>query len=114
MEEKDFLFPEEIYSAYLISINEIHFTRREIDVISCLLSARRTNQIASILSIAPRTVTTHFRNIMLRLNCNSQESIISFIEKSHRLHILREYYASLVTKKAFEVSLKEMSKLKHE
>ncbi|MBX9621560.1 MAG: LuxR C-terminal-related transcriptional regulator [Alphaproteobacteria bacterium] len=114
MEEKDLLFPEEIYLEHLSIINDVNFTPREIDVIACLLNARRTSQIASILSISPRTVTTHFRNIMLRLGCNSQEGIISFIERSHKLHILREYYSSLLIKLAFEKLLKEVSKLKKE
>jgi DNA-binding CsgD family transcriptional regulator/tetratricopeptide (TPR) repeat protein len=114
MEEKDLLFPEEIYLEHLSTINDISFTPREIDVIACLLNARRTSQIASILSIAPRTVTTHFRNIMLRLGCNSQESIINFIERSHKLHILRDYYSSLLIKLAFEKLLEEVSKLKRE
>ncbi|MBX9786960.1 MAG: helix-turn-helix transcriptional regulator [Alphaproteobacteria bacterium] len=114
MEEKDLLFSEEIYLEQLSTINEINFTPREIDVIACLLNARRTSQIASILSISPRTVTTHFRNIMLKLDCNSQEGIISFVEQSHKLHILREYYSSLLIKLAFEKLLKEISKLKRE
>ncbi|OJW47090.1 MAG: hypothetical protein BGO67_10285 [Alphaproteobacteria bacterium 41-28] len=79
---------------------------------ACLLSARRTSQIASMLSIAPRTVTTHFRNIMLRLDCNSQEGIINFIERSHKLSILREYYSTLIIELAFKKALKEISKLR--
>lgn len=114
MEEKDFLFPQNIYSEHLATINGVNFTHREIDVISCLLNARRTNQIASILSIAPRTVTTHFRNIMLRLGCNSQEGIINFIERSSKLSVLRDYYTNLIIESAFKKSLKEIAKLKRE
>ncbi len=113
MQDNDLLFCEDIYLE-LITINGINFTRREIDVVSCLLSARRTSQIASILSIAPRTVTTHFRNIMLRLGCNSQEGIINFIEKSRKIPILRNYYANLVIELAFEKNLRETSKLRQE
>jgi tetratricopeptide (TPR) repeat protein/DNA-binding CsgD family transcriptional regulator len=114
MEENDVIFTEDIYLKHLAAINGVKFTPREIDIIACLLSARRTSQIASILSIAPRTVTTHFRNIMLRLDCNSQESIINFIEKSHKLSILREYYSRLIVELAFDKVLKEISKLKRE
>lgn len=114
MEENEVVFTDILYSEYLEIINEINFTRREIDVIACLLNARRTSQIASILSIAPRTVTTHFRNIMLKLDCNSQESIISFIERSHKFPILRKYYISLVNESVFGKVLQEISKLKRE
>ncbi|OJW47106.1 MAG: hypothetical protein BGO67_10375 [Alphaproteobacteria bacterium 41-28] len=112
METNGFIFTEDIYTKHLGSINDVKFTPREIDVMACLLSARRTSQIASMLSIAPRTVTTHFRNIMLRLDCNSQEGIINFVERSHKLSILREYYSILLIELAFQKSLKEISKLK--
>ncbi|OJW54595.1 MAG: hypothetical protein BGO67_02730 [Alphaproteobacteria bacterium 41-28] len=114
MEENKVVFTEDIYSEHLATINNVKFTPREIDVMACLLSARRTSQIASMLSIAPRTVTTHFRNIMLRLDCNSQEGIINFIERSHKLSILREYYSRLVVELAFKKALKEISKLRRE
>jgi len=113
MQDNEVRFAQDIYSEHLTTINGVNFTPREIDVISCLLNARRTSQIASILFIAPRTVTTHFRNIMLKLECNSQEGIINFIENSHKLSILREYYSSLIIELAFKKSLKEISKLKH-
>lgn len=113
LENKPF-FPEEIYSEYLCFLQEIKFTRREIDVISCLVNARGTSKIASLLSISPKTIVTHIRNIMLKLECNSREGIIDFIERSHKLHILREYYSSLMTEIEFEKSLKEISKLKRD
>ena len=109
MQENDFLFPEDLYAQYFSTINEVNFTQREVDIISCLMSARRTSQIAAILSISPKTVSTHFRNIMLRLGCNSQDGIISFIEKSPNLYFLRIYYSRLVTEMAFQKSLKELS-----
>ncbi len=108
------IFTEDIYSEHLSTINDVKFTPREIDVMACLLSARRTSQIASMLSIAPRTVTTHFRNIMLRLDCNSQEGIINFVERSHKLSILREYYSALIIELTFKKTLKEISKLRHD
>jgi tetratricopeptide (TPR) repeat protein/DNA-binding CsgD family transcriptional regulator len=112
IQDHEVFFPENIYAEHLATINDVNFTPREIDVISCLLNARRTSQIASILSIAPRTVTTHFRNIMQKLGCSSQEVIISFIEKSHKLPIFREYYSRLLIQSAFESALNEISKLK--
>lgn len=114
MQDKEVLFPEDIYSEHLATINDVKFTRREIDVIACLLSARGTSKIASLLSIALRTVVTHISNVMLKLGCNSREGIIDFIERSQKLSIFREFYASLITETAFEKSLREISKLKYE
>lgn len=114
MEEDKIVFTENIYLKHLATIDNVKFTPREIDIIACLLNARRTSQIAFMLSISPRTVTTHFRNIMLRLDCNSQEGIINFIERSHKLPILRKYYTNLVIESAFGKALQEISKLKRE
>lgn len=105
-------FSENTYTEHLAVINGVNFTPREIDVIACILNARRTSQIASILLISRRTVTTHFRNIMQKLGCSSQEVIINFIERSHKLPIFREYYSKLLIQLAFKSALTEISKLK--
>ena len=107
-------FFEDLYTEHLTTINGVKFTRREIDVIACLLNARGTSKIASFLSVALRTVMTHTRNIMRKIDCNSKESIIDFFERSDAIAFLREYYVSLVTEVAFKKSLKEISKLTHE
>ncbi|MBY0293270.1 MAG: tetratricopeptide repeat protein [Alphaproteobacteria bacterium] len=114
MEENEVIFTETLYSEHLKTINGISFTHREIDVIACLLNARGTSKIASFLSIAPRTVVTHIRNIMLKVECNSRESIIDFVERSHKLFTLRKYYTCLIIEAAFEKTLQEISKLKRE
>src|SRR3990167_10468766 len=113
MAEYTIPFYEDLYTGHLSSINGIQFTRREIDVIACLLNARGTSKIASFLSIALRTVMTHMRNIMRKIDCNSRENIIDFFERSDAVGFLREYYASLVTEVAFKKTLKEISKVKH-
>lgn len=114
MQKNEVCFTQDIYSEHLATINGITFTPREIDIIACLLSARGTSKIASFLSIAPRTVATHIRNIMLKLECNSRERIIDFVEKTGTLPILREYYARLIIELALGKSLHEISKLRHE
>lgn len=112
MQGNDFLLLHDTYAKQLATINGVSFTRREIDVIACLLSIRGTNKIASILSIAPNTVLVHTRNIMLKLECNSRDSIIDFIEKSHKLSLIKKYYLSLQVSMAFERSLKVVARLK--
>ena len=86
---------EDIYSSYLQTINAIRFSRREIDVVACLLKRRSTKKIASILGMSPKTVATHLRNIMLKLEVNSRDSIIDFFENSDRIEILTKYYEGL-------------------
>jgi len=102
---------EDIYSEELAVINDVHFTPREIDIIACLLSARGTNKIASFLSISPKTVRNHIHNIMIKLECNSRDRIIDFIERSNKIPILRRHYSNLFINAAFKKSLKDILKL---
>ena len=111
MSNYESIFLDSAYLDSLADINGIKFTRREIDILACLLNARRTSKIASFLSISPKTAINHIRNIMLKLECNSQERIIDFIERSRKISLLRKHYAHLLINSAFEKSLKEISKL---
>ena len=107
------LLPYEIYAQFLIEINHVRFSSREIDIIACILNGRTAKKIAALLSISPKTVATHIRNVMLKLECNSQESIRDFIERSDKLLKIKEHYSSLLIQAAFERNLKEISKLYH-
>jgi tetratricopeptide (TPR) repeat protein/DNA-binding CsgD family transcriptional regulator len=111
MQNNALFLPQAIYLRYLIVMDGIHFTRREIDVMACLLYARSTGKIASLLDVAPTTVTTHITNIMEKLKCHSRENIIDFVERSHNLATIKRHYASLVGHVVFEKSLKACSKL---
>src|SRR5690606_9974333 len=103
--------PEDIYSQELQTINGIKFSRREVDVIACILQGKSTKKTAALLSISPKTVATHVRNIMLKLEVNSRDSIIEFFEKTESIQVLKNYYKSLLINIAFEKSLLEISKL---
>jgi tetratricopeptide (TPR) repeat protein/DNA-binding CsgD family transcriptional regulator len=111
MQKTQTLFPQDLYVNHLSTINNIHFTAREIDVMACLLSARRTSKTALFLSIDPRTVETHIRNIMPKIGCNTREGIIDFIEASDKLPHLRKYYSLLRINGLFEKSLRDIAKL---
>ena len=74
--------PRVFYKEHLETINGINFTQREIDIIAFTLTRRSSKTIAPLLSISPRTVENHISNIMMKLECNSREAIIDFIEKS--------------------------------
>lgn len=102
-------FAEDIYSSCLQTINGVRFSRREIDVVACLLKRRSTKKIASILHMSPKTVETHLRNIMLKLEVNSRDSIIDFFEDSDRYETLTKYYESLLVDNVFRKCLREIS-----
>ncbi|WP_010301658.1 tetratricopeptide repeat protein [Candidatus Odyssella thessalonicensis] len=93
------------------TVNGITLTAREIDIVSCLVYGRTSKKIASLLSITPRTVETHIRNIMQKLGYHSQESIRDFIEKSDDFIFLQTHYLNLLIAKDFERTLKEISDL---
>ena len=105
---------QDIYSEHLAELNGVNFTCREIDVVACLLGARGTSRTASLLSISPRTVVSHMRNIMLKLDCNSRERILDFVEESGKVTLLRQHYTTLLANEVFEKSLKEVFCLKNE
>ncbi len=92
------------------SINNVHFTRREIDILSCILHHRGSKKIAEFLSISPKTAEAHTRNIMLKLDCHGRESVIDFIEKSKELFLIKQHYTFLRTNSFFELQLKNISR----
>jgi len=110
-ENVEMILPQDIYNSYLYVINEISLTRREVDIVSCVLSGRSAKKIASFLSIAPKTVEHHIRNVMLKLGCQSQEGIRDFIEKSGKFTHVKKYYASLLIQDRFELELNKISTL---
>lgn len=114
MQATKILFSHDLYLSHLSIINNIYFTVREIDMMACILSARKTSKIAYFLSINPRTVETHIRNIMAKLKCNTREGIIDFLESSDKILFLRQYYSLLQIEATFKKSLKEIAKLNKE
>lgn len=111
MEYNEIFSSQSLCEEGLKTITGIEFTRREIEVISCLTNGRSPKKIAAFLSIAPKTIENHTRNIMLKVGCNSREGIIDFVEKSAKLEVLRKYYSNLLVQVAFEEGLKKVSLL---
>lgn len=97
-------------SNHLTVIKDKKFTRRETDVIACLMCSR-PSAIPSILSISSRTVEAHVHNIMLKLECNSREGIIDFVERSGKTSFTQAHYQTLAADILFEKSLKEIEVL---
>lgn len=102
-------FRERPYFLPIETISGIKFTHREVDILACLLGRRTAKKIALFLSISPKTVENHIRNIMQKLDCNSRESITDFIESSEEVSLLKQRYTDLICHAAFEQSLKEAS-----
>lgn len=103
------VLPQDIYESRLESVNEIKFTRREIDILAFLLSGRSAKTIATCLSLSPKTIEAHMHNIMRKVECNSRDGVIEFIEKSKKLPLLKEYYLSLLVQATFEKQLSEIA-----
>lgn len=100
---------QNIYGSQLTIIDGMSFTRREVDVIACIVSGRSAKKIASLLTISPKTVENHTRNIMSKLGIKSQDNIIDFIEKSGKFIFVKRYYSNLLIQSIFEQELKKLS-----
>lgn len=106
-EETDGL-PQSAYLEHLMVIKGVKFTLRELDIIALIMSGKPLKKMASLLSISPRTVETHTRNIMIKLECNSRAAIIDFIEKSAQFSAIKAHYSNLLIQAAFKKSLQEV------
>ncbi|WP_425361356.1 NB-ARC domain-containing protein [Candidatus Tisiphia endosymbiont of Ceraclea dissimilis] len=113
MENKENLCPQEICKKYLLTINNIRFTSREIDVIACIMHGKNTKGIANFLSnedkqLEIRTIESHISNIKRKISTNAREGIINFIEKSDKYKLIQSYYFSLLIQQKFRKVLKEI------
>lgn len=107
---------DKIYLQRLSTINGITFTPREVDVISCVMHGKTAKGIANFLStgakvVSDRSVETHILNIRSKIGVNSKNSIIGFIEKSGKRHLVLEYYNYLLTQTEFNSTLKQIGAL---
>jgi DNA-binding NarL/FixJ family response regulator len=59
-------------------------TRRERDVLSCMMMARRIVEIASALGIAEQTVRNHIANIYSKLDIHDRLELIKYIRPIRR------------------------------
>jgi DNA-binding CsgD family transcriptional regulator len=71
------------------------FTPQEISIISCLVHGKSTKGIANLLSLSPRTIENHLRNIRLKIGANSRDSILVYVEKAGYMLQLRLHYSKL-------------------
>jgi DNA-binding CsgD family transcriptional regulator len=100
-----------LYDEQLTTINGIKFTHREIDVITSIIHMRGAGKIASLLSISTRTVETHTANIMRKMDANSREGIIDFVEKADHSLWLDKHYHNLLVQSEFRKLLRQICRL---
>jgi DNA-binding CsgD family transcriptional regulator len=67
---------EEFKSRLLINGQWVNLSNREMECVGQLCKGKTMKGIASYLSISPRTVETHLRNIKYKLKCNYKSEII--------------------------------------
>ncbi len=111
MEEDNSTFKQNAPHNNLEAFNGIKLTSREIDIVACIISGRGGKATAALLSIAEKTVETHTRNIMRKLECNSHEGIREQVERSKELPLIRHHYLKLLAKNLFEKYLQKISSL---
>lgn len=92
---------QKFYYDNLQTIDSFSFTIRQIDVIACVVCNRGDKKIAHLCSISPKTVNTHIYNILLILGYNNREQIIDFVEKSGKMHQIRQYYTYILADNIF-------------
>lgn len=114
MQEKSTFFAQDFYQYDLSTINKIRFTRREIDVIACLVNALGAKKTATLLGLKLSGVNSHLVNIRSKLECNSGAAIISFIEDSSKLQAIRHYFCLLQSEILFKKSLQHIAKINSE
>ena len=80
---------EQVSGKIISTQDEVHLTRREIEIIQKIADDKSNQEIADELHLSVRTVETHRRNLMQKLKVNSvvallkyaaQQNIISFEE----------------------------------
>ena len=91
-------------------INKIIFTPREIDVLACVVHDRGVKKIANILGISPRTIEGHIKNILLKIEANSQEGIKDFIEYSPKVVDIKKHYIDLKIKQLFIFQINKLAR----
>lgn len=85
-------------------------SKREIDILSCLIENQASKKIAIILNISQKTVDTHIFNIMHKLGIHSRTNIVDYVKKTDKSHQMTVRYSELLAAFEFREKIKEMKK----
>jgi len=66
---------------------KIKFTTRETELITLIADGKENREIAEELFISIRTVESHRKNILLKMNCKNFYKVISYSFKNQILSI---------------------------
>jgi len=113
MDNNGTYIPFNLCDEQLTTLNGIKFTPREMDIIASIIHMRGASKIASLLSISTRTVEAHTANIMRKIDANSREGIIDFIERAGHPPWIHKHYRNLLTQTELRKLLREISKFTH-
>lgn len=73
--------------------NNLVFTSREQDVLSCMAIGKTTSKdIAHILKTSPKTVETHIAHILSKMQLNARRHIVDYLKKEELFHQFQEAY----------------------
>jgi DNA-binding CsgD family transcriptional regulator len=61
-----------------------HVTNRELQVVQCLAKGMTAKQAAMVLSVSPRTIEIHWRNVKIRTGLNTTAQIIIAFDRLFR------------------------------
>lgn len=61
MQKTHTLLSQNLYTNHLLTINDIHFTRQEIDVIARFLIAKKISKVVYFISVT--TANFHFKDL---------------------------------------------------
>ena len=107
------LLAEDLYTVHLKTVEGIKFTRREIDIISCMVNSRiPSKEIAAILLISTKTIDNYIRDILGKLGSpyKYRYQIVDFIKKTDKYNILKnEYYRAVQYDICFKQCLESIS-----
>lgn len=78
------------------NLHGISFTAREKDILASMLSGRSFKSIAALLSLSPKTVETHTRNIFQKMHINCREDAINQMESSPAYEELKKHYLNIL------------------
>ena len=101
--------PQSISDPYTVAfkkINGIDFTRREIDVLACLISGRSLKGISNFLGIHYKTLEVHMGNIRQKLGYSVRDYIVEALEGLPEHGLLKYRYQQLQQSKHFDDILK--------
>lgn len=84
------------YIHELENIDGKRLTKREIDILACIMSGKSSKTIAQLLSISWRTVDNHVYNLINKMQCHSRDALISFFEKTNKMDLLKQHYQNLL------------------